>query len=182
VAWLGDKDGFERFQAGQTASATRFNRMTLIGPDISSAKIVLDHLARFQEVLEDPNVVHVGDFFTLLMSENRVFRQPGVATLYFDAEAKLLGPNGVPLLGASGENRAYSFSIWSPKNQMTSAAAFVFPEAGKCFVFHSSSAAFADQCTVFDDLRGNDLAAAIKSRLGIEFDVIEVAHQKPATD
>jgi hypothetical protein len=56
-AWLGDKDGFERFQAGPTGSPTPFNRTTLIGPDISNEKIVLDQVGRFQGVLEDTKLV-----------------------------------------------------------------------------------------------------------------------------
>jgi hypothetical protein len=76
VCWIGDKDGFERFQQGPTASPTLFNRMILFDLELSNATAILSNqVVRFQGVLEDSNVPNVGGFFTLVISQNGVFHQ-----------------------------------------------------------------------------------------------------------
>ena len=179
VAWIGDKNAFERFQEGPRSSTARYNRMTVIGPDIPDDEQLLEQISKLQSVLEDPKVEGVGDFFSVLSGSGGRFWQPNIGTLYFDPSAKLLGPNGAPLIQATGENRVFSFSVWAPKNKTINATAFVFRGARKGFVFHAVQAGFATQCDVFDRFTGDNLAAAIEARLGISFGVFELTHERP---
>lgn len=179
AAWIGDKDAFERFQEGPRLSEAQYNRMTVIGPDLPDTEQLLEQISKFQSVLEDPKIEGVGDFFSMLSGAGGRFWQPNVGTLYFDPSAKLLGPDGQPLIQATGENRVFSLSVWAPKDEKINATAFVFGGARKGFVFHALEAGFATQCDVFDGLRGDELAAAIETRLGISFGVFDLTHERP---
>ena len=177
AAWIGDKSAFERFQSGpQSAPQNNFRRATIIGPDVSEQNFVLDQIDRLQTVVEDSTLQTVGDFFTVAVSNGGRFRFISIATLYFDAESRILGPTGNPILSASGENRAFRFTAWFPRKQTVAATAFVFPEVKKAFVFHSKEKGFADECAVFDGLSGDSLADEIEKKTGIRFEVLEIRH------
>jgi hypothetical protein len=176
IAWIGDKAAFERFQSGPISRpAEDFSRAVIVGPDVLDANLLHDQIARFQEVVEASDVPSVGDFFTVAVSDRGKFRFPLVATLYYDSEGRILGPDGARILSATGENR-FRFAVWSPCDASIAAAAFVFPEVKRAFVFCSSRHGFSDECTVFDGLEGDLLSQAIEKELGVKFEVTEVRH------
>jgi hypothetical protein len=180
AAFVGDKAAFERFQSGpdRTVKPTKdFWRATIVGPDVVEPDLILDLIHRIQLAIEDSRLATVGDFFTVAVSNGGQFRFVGVATLYFDNEARILGPTGVPILSSTGENRAYIFTKWTPLSESLASAAFVFSEVQRAYVFHSQGLGFSDVCTVFDGLVGDALADEIERKLGIKFAVAEMRYR-----
>lgn len=177
VAFIGDSVGFERFQSGSRAtSGDDAAQATIIGPDVRDQALVHDQLARLQCVLEDRSVLSVGDFFTVALSDGGTFRFPFVATMFFDAEFRLLAPDGSAILSSTGEKR-HRFTTWYPRQKGLASSAFVFPDAQRAFVFYQAEPlSFANQCEVFDGLVGDQLADEIERRIGIRFEVFEIRH------
>jgi hypothetical protein len=177
AAWIGDKAAFERFQSGAAVTPSHeFWRATIIGPNVFDQKFVIDQIGHFQGVIEDSKITTVGDFFTVAVSNGGRFRFISIATLYFDTEGRILGPNGNAILPSTGENRDYRFTTWVPRQQHLAVAAFVFPEVKRAFVFHPRNQGFSDECLVFDGLTGDLLADEIERKIGIRFEVIELRH------
>ncbi|MET4173835.1 hypothetical protein ABIB99_004935 [Bradyrhizobium sp. LA6.1] len=177
VAFIGDSVGFERFQSGPRAAPQDDSwHATMIGPDVQDQTLVHDQLARLQSVLEDRSILSVGDFFTVALSDGGTFRFPSVATMFFDAESRLLAPDGSALLTSTDERR-HRFTTWYPRQRGLASSAFVFPDAQRAFVFYQGTPFnFANQCEMFDGLVGDQLADEIERRIGIRFEVFEIRH------
>ncbi|WP_342714092.1 hypothetical protein [Bradyrhizobium sp. B039] len=177
AAFIGDSAGFERFQSGpRAASGDGAAQATIIGPDVRDQALVIDQLARLQSVLEDRTILSVGDFFTVALSDGGTFRFPFVATMFFDAESRLMAPDGSAILSSTGEKR-HRFTTWYPRKKGSASSAFVFPDAKRAFVFYQAEPlGFANQCEMFDGFVGDQLADEIERRIGIRFEVFEIRH------
>jgi hypothetical protein len=174
-AWIGDKAGFERFQAGRKASPSdNYLNITMLGPDLPDHKIVSDRYSRMQGVIEDVDVPGVGDFFTITATRGDTFRLALVAGGYFDAENRLLDVQGNLILGATGANKGSKYYTWTPEDENLSAAAFVFPEVKTCFIFQPEDhKSFADKVSVLTGVGEDDMAQAIRQLTGITFSPIQ---------
>ncbi|UFS77247.1 hypothetical protein LPB73_07675 [Tardiphaga sp. 37S4] len=178
TAWVGHIDGFERFQVGKPAFPDNpFWEMSMFGPDVPDSQQVSDRITRMSAVVEDPSVDSVGDFFTLVAAVDGKFRVCFQAGGYFDAEARLLDPLGRPLLSSTGENRAYRFFAWAPKDRSLAAAAFIFPDPQAAFVFtQRGGVGFADQTHAFYGLTTDELVEKIAETTGVVFETLEFWH------
>lgn len=176
-AWIGDKDGFERFQEGpRPTNGSDFWQSTMCGPLEEDGERVHDLIARLRAVSEDPAVSSVGDFFTVAVGRDDKFTFKMVATAYFDAEGVIRAPNGSTILSSTGENRAYRFFKWVPEQDGIAAAAYVFPEVKQCYAFYARDGGFADQCIPISGFEGEGLRSELKRLVGISFGYLELRH------
>lgn len=172
--WIGDQDGFSAFQAAQSLGAINLSQAEVFGVrDLSLCSALAVVGRQFSRVLADQSVPGVGDFYTMLLSDNRNFRFVPSAQLFFDADS---------VLGryvATGQNRTYRFSVLAPDDGPASAAGFFFPAGKVSFIFTPSALGnFADNCEVLRDDDAVKICALALARTGIGFDYIELARDK----
>ena len=172
---IGSCKGIKRYNDGARQNPEIGNRMTVVGPMAASA-FFLDCVARFQDVVEDPDVHDVGDFFTVAFAAGGQFRFANLATLYFDRD-----PKNSPIINApsrfvaTGENHAYRHSVWLPAKLDAGAVAFTFPEVELAYVFFSQSNGFADQCRVVRGT-GENLLEKLNTITGLTFREFSMWH------
>jgi hypothetical protein len=186
-AWIGDHEAFHRFRDYENGRArgqkSRFWDTMFFGtsPDASMDSERFARLLGFYEAtIVDTDIESTGDFFTVTTNVHGIFKLMMISRLYFDGPSQILDSRGNHVMTATGENLEYRFSSLAPKVAGTNAAGFYYPNAKMGYVFYSSCPiGVANRCKIYRDCSIDELIASCKKDIGVEFDFVEAAHQKP---
>jgi hypothetical protein len=183
--WIGDRDAYVAFLQYKKKRRTNYRLPTwqaniLGAADVHRIKIdpsAFDVLINpFLNLITDPEIASVGDFYTIASNSPTEFRFLHGSTLYFDGISSLVGPKGEQLMVATGENSVYRYSLCSPEDAGVTAAAFFFPQGGLAYVYYGMRGCLANEVKLIRAQTAEELNSQCRTELGIGFEVVEARH------
>lgn len=175
VLWIGDveaRNAFLRFERGERRSAySPVARGGVFNDDFSATSSAAKLIQPFYDVVRDPAVESVGDFFTVVNSHPSDFKFLLLAGLQFDP----LGGLPLELRDADpppDENQKYRFSLGAPVRTGESGALFYYPVGQFGHLHYGDRGEIADKFAVVKGSNVREILDECQRIAGIEFVLI----------
>jgi hypothetical protein len=163
-AWIGDRDGFERFQQERQklVGELQFKMMNQLPPG-TKAMHALGHA--MQAVIEDPAIASVDDFCVRVAAKEGEFNYLGQTFIHVGRDITVKsGENLIAKMAQPVEEGGYAVSVVEPSEPGTPALGLNFPRARMGMVYLPLE---YDEAQVVQDVSPNDFARVVLDRFGV---------------
>ena len=160
-AWVGDQDGFERFQQARNAPLNPVWDTVLSPPEKAKMRFRLAMLA----VIADPAVASVGDFCVEVVHKVAGFEYLGSTFIHVGRDISVApGDDLFSKMAQSVGEGGYAVSVVEPAQPGTPALGLNFPRARLGMLYLPLE---FDTAQVIADVSPNDFAKAVLDRFGV---------------
>jgi hypothetical protein len=164
-AWIGDRDGFDRFQAERLKPQTATQAMLEQGVS-QSVKTMIRLRRAMEAVIDDPRVSSVGDFCVAVAHQPDGFQHLGAVFVHLGRDIQL--KSGEDLIAAIASRPvaegSYAVSVVEPAEPGTPALGLSFPQPRLGFLYLPLQ---FDGAQVLKDVGPRDFAPAVLTRFGV---------------
>lgn len=163
-AWIGDQDGFERFQAerNRPLDSTESEIETNLPPP---ARIMSTLQRAMQAVINDPSIESVNDFCVAVAYRPSGFEYLGSLFIHVGRDFHVEpGEDIIPKMAQSVEEGGYSVSVVEPAEPGTPALGLNFPRAQLGMLYLPLE---FDEPQVILDVSPNDFSKVVLNRFGV---------------
>jgi hypothetical protein len=163
-AWIGDHDGFERFQEKRHRPVDSF-RLEMMNGLPPGAQAMLALSDAMDAVIADPTIPSVGDFCVRVAAKQGEFNYLESTFVHVGRNITIrAGDNLVAKMAQPVEEGGYAVSVVQPAKPGTPALALNFPRAQMGMIYLPLE---YDEAQVIQDVSPNDFAKAVFDRFGV---------------
>jgi hypothetical protein len=163
-AWIGDHDGFERFQEERHKPVDRL-RLEMMDQLPPGAKVMLTLGNAMQAVVADPTIPSVDDFCVRIAAKEGEFNYLEQTFIHVGRDITVKpGDNLIGKMAQPVEEGGYAVSVVEPAETGTPALGLNFPRARMGMVYLPLE---YDEAQVIQDVSPNDFAKVVLDRFGV---------------
>ncbi|MEK7761439.1 MAG: hypothetical protein AAB433_07655 [Nitrospirota bacterium] len=164
TVWIGDQNGFERFQAERNKTLDSVG--SLLENHLTPSGRVMNSLQRaMQAVIDDPTIESVGNFCIAVTCKSSGFQYLSSLFVHVGRDFHIeAGENIFPMMVQPVAEGGYSVSVVPPVEPGTPALGLNFPTARLGMVYLPLK---FDGAEVIRDISPNDFVKAVKSHFGV---------------